>query len=1042
MENSTLQHAFEEWIGKNYKRQVALQLCRALESAEGFLRETAGEHDGLLDCTVEKAAQLLDGLNRNRVFRFRCKDASLRLGKLIHAIREFSTSEAYISMHEVPHDAQSEAAPDGPASMPGEGSGASPDEGKLPALSPTPETPEGPGEPEDPGELGRMGKAIRSILEKCQIKLDNMVISEEAISQSLLAFFSRTSEHKKHNIGIVLHTGSVIFDALAVFWAAVVSLLANETSPEETVRAMQKGDLVICNGKERCQFEELTTINGEEYAILATANQRNCQKSCIKVPRSRWAQIKPYEGNATNLGRRGVRKGNEKKRLFYSKVLNMDEQTIPSVPDTSTVFVMPEKRAGRLMDGLSICFGCETVNLLDLVTAAFYTDESQKDYPGNSGKNEPVLKFASRLSVARKQIVKREGNRCVGLFVCGEDALEKSETELPEMLARKSLQYVFALANISGREGQRVVDGNREAEVFACTREFLRSLPPLAVHVENDCTKELQAQVGAILDHQDFCESAENGMDWNTYDVFLRNMSALKNCDVGADEKEDFIRGAWFTFKLLRTMVFPVGLLERMAEAGELKTTALEPWPGQLLGRLEETAASLSAPLQEVARGIVYMLRRSYEYLCAPGSDDAMTKEKLLRKLVAVRADRRVCVVVPKGWYEVVLRASGLYGLMESGGELTVVADSRFDRNALYDTIINVDGFHGKRFDCFRCMSAPEIIALACGFERELWKARRERTAHAFSVCNERAHICVSAAVPREEAPCQEGATETDAMDAERAEEDIDAFVLGLQQRSSPDMPYARGTGDVGKETEIAAVVTFETGERAYLTPFYKACVFDEAHGKVEEKQIRDSDLHEGDLVVFTRNDNEMHDIIDDILKMLLASGRLPERVHLDYARSMAWKNKLRCHAHRYGLKPKDIAKLVTEGGAPVTEQTVRIWMDADAHTVGPREKASIREIGRIVQDLGMEQKPEVTMEACGRIRKRRRKILKVIEQSIIDKLSGRKSSSSDPVTQEIYSRIDSQADILPVASFTRVEQKMILSTYANRPIDHREVDI
>ena len=69
-------------------------------------------------------------------------------------------------------------------------------------------------------------KAVRNILEKCVIRLDGEAISKEAISQSFLSFLSEVSAQHEHNIGIVLHTGSIIFDALAVLWAAISSMLA------------------------------------------------------------------------------------------------------------------------------------------------------------------------------------------------------------------------------------------------------------------------------------------------------------------------------------------------------------------------------------------------------------------------------------------------------------------------------------------------------------------------------------------------------------------------------------------------------------------------------------------------------------------------------------------------------------------------------------------------------------------------------------------------------------------------------------------------
>lgn len=79
-------------------------------------------------------------------------------------------------------------------------------------------------------EASPLERAVSNIVKRCLIMLEGMVISKEDVSQSLLAFFSRVSGQRAHNIGVVLHTGSIVFDALAVFWAAIASLLSNESS--------------------------------------------------------------------------------------------------------------------------------------------------------------------------------------------------------------------------------------------------------------------------------------------------------------------------------------------------------------------------------------------------------------------------------------------------------------------------------------------------------------------------------------------------------------------------------------------------------------------------------------------------------------------------------------------------------------------------------------------------------------------------------------------------------------------------------------------
>ena len=59
-------------------------------------------------------------------------------------------------------------------------------------------------------------EAIMKVLENCDVLLDGEVISKELLMRSFAEFLSTTTERDTHNVGYVLHTGSVCFDALAL----------------------------------------------------------------------------------------------------------------------------------------------------------------------------------------------------------------------------------------------------------------------------------------------------------------------------------------------------------------------------------------------------------------------------------------------------------------------------------------------------------------------------------------------------------------------------------------------------------------------------------------------------------------------------------------------------------------------------------------------------------------------------------------------------------------------------------------------------------
>ena len=1022
--------AFQEWAVSVYKRSVVFHLLQTLECIDHFLLETGRKKCGLLELPKEEMNRTLDGLNDNKVFKFRNSSAMPWLGKLSKAVNEFVASRH--SAGELMASGTVIIYPDVEKGDTREKQVDVRSPENIPQINP----PNAPLAPEllplesettkksEPAEESPAEKAFRNVFEKCLIKMDDRIISKEAISQSFLSFLTKTSQKDKHNIGISLHTGSIIFDALAVVWAAIASLLANETNPDEIVRSLRPDDLVIYRGS-RYRFKKITVIDSVEYAELVQDDKYNTR---TKVHMSRWSHIIPYQGKSTRLDGRGVRGQGKQKKLFYTKVLDMEEQDIPSITDTSTVFVMSREKADRLVEGISITFEDETISLLDLITASYFTDGDEYHYGGNTGKNEPVLKFTTKVSTGRSLLLKRGGNHHTGLFVCDDDILQKSETELPELLHRQSLQYVFVLTNIGSEMGEVLVNHYEEAALFACTRDFLLS-QSLTVQEKNEYTAEFMSRANAIVDHELGYRTVPSHIDWNTFCDFRRRMHFIKNADFQSEDKKEFMINAWSLFNMFQTLVFPLYQLENMIKLGQLTIES----PVKRMDKLKKKVTSFPAVMQAAMTEVLQVLEDFYSYLYLH-SDKHSGKAGILERLVRTYSTKRVCIVVPKAYYATVLYSSGIQKRMEFPENLTIVTANGFDKQKMYDVVIVVGEFKGKRFDAFRCMAATKVISLLYPVEENLWHMHKKQASGIEELYNKRSFLHVDVEDAVADMRLYGGASEEEVLELEQLDMEVASYIEQMQAQL-PILPgNPTGSSATAREIEIAAIVSFDTGEKAFLTPFYEACVYDERKGEIKEKTIKDDDLNEGDYIVFTRNDNEMHDIVDDILKMLLNTGRLNEREHLDYAKAMAWKTRLRSYMQSQGLKPGDIASGMKQNGVDITPQTIRIWIDMDAHTVGPRKQEAIREIGRITGDDEMAQQPEITMESCRRIRQRRRKILDVIERAIKNKLSGKSSATNDLIEREIYARIDSQADVLKIESFVRTN-KSVPSPYVNRPV-------
>lgn len=90
---------------------------------------------------------------------------------------------------------------------------------------------------------------MRKIITSCDIMLEGAVISKERLMQDYTDFLGKTILTEYRNVAVLLHTGSVCFDAISLIFAAVSNWTHNTMTPDEVIRSLQIGDAVVFNRK-------------------------------------------------------------------------------------------------------------------------------------------------------------------------------------------------------------------------------------------------------------------------------------------------------------------------------------------------------------------------------------------------------------------------------------------------------------------------------------------------------------------------------------------------------------------------------------------------------------------------------------------------------------------------------------------------------------------------------------------------------------------------------------------------------------------------
>lgn len=841
--------------------------------------------------------------------------------------------------------------------------------------------------------------AMRKIIEKCDVCIDGYEISRELLMSTFATFLASTIEKEQHNVNLVLHTGSICFDALILAFAAFSNILYNNMDPEEMLHSLRTGDLVLYKRKRyifkgfisesdiETSLSEAIMHDDGDYVVL------NQGEGWTAVHKYYWNDITPYLGKSKQLDGRGLRRDSGKRKDFLKQVLELRDADISNSIDASTVIVMYKEQADRLIQGLSFRYAGGEIKLTDLVTASYFT-EGNLEYPygKNAARVEPVLKVTSKMSVARNLILKKGGNRNLGLIVLGEDSIQRGKTELPELIGRRSIQYIYLCTHVDSDYNTTLLSNNEEANLFACTKEFLLSNSTDIVML-NPYTKQLSKQVDIIIDHEIDDIILKGFIDWEEYKKFKRALCIIKSSEYDSDEKDNFVIQAFSLMNLFHTAAFSIEELESNILAGKILNVEI---PSKRIAYLELAIESFPEYLVSAAKDVIDCLASAYI-----NTLDFTNKQIKLEELITQNGGKQVCIVVPKAYYSTMLKSK-----YQAYKNISIVTANKFDNGKIFDLIICVGNISGRRFDLFRCKSSRDTIVLLYENEAYQYHKKVRLAAKAEHFLNKRSTIIVE----------EDGMDDIQVDDEEAAIEEIEKIDDELIEFEGYSMARSAraSVGDTnrGGMADIIAIAQFDSGEVAFFSKNYKAYILDLVGQTAREVKVEE--LAEDDTVVFTRSNAKTRDIVENLLQEMITKNRLEPEVIIAYKKSKKWKEILIEYMKKNNLSAKDIAKSMIVNGISVKEATIRHWLDEDEHTVGPRELSSLQQIGLLTNNSELFDNSEAYYDACAVIRRVRRKILDAIGTATLTEVTGQQLRK-DSILATVKEQIANQAVVLQI---------------------------
>ena len=503
------------------------------------------------------------------------------------------------------------------------------------------------------------------------------------------------------------------------------------------------------------------------------------------------------------------------------------------------------------------------------------------------------------------------------------------------------------------------------------------------------------------------------GIENGEYKEFQKNMLRLKRNQYESVDKDDFIIQAYSLMKVFVTAVFSMKRLEDMCLRGII---SIDYSPAKKLESLKKLAEEMPASIKDSSDRIIDILEKEYLYLL-----NDTPKEEWLKNYIYDNKYKKIALVVPKNYYILVIKECVTFPTVH----ITTVG--KFDNSRIYDAIIVIGDFDGKRFNAFKCNTSVEIISLLYYPEIRSYKYRQSIAEKHSNLLDSRSTIKFLGGEDAKEVK------DLQIIGDLEINEELEEYISEVDTiADTKRITELARSENVTSTAEIIAAVRFSDDSKAYFSKNYKAYVLDEDAGKVEEVDV--ADLCEGDSIVFTKNNNDTKDIVDSLLRQMIEDGRMTKDMQQAYEKSKEWKQCLRDYMYNNAYTVGKIANLMRIVGAPVQVATIMNWLDEDAHTVGPQKMGSLVAIGKLTRNPSLEERANEYFSACKTIRRLRRRILRGIGKAIMTKLS-EKNMDYDSEFGVVYEKIDILSEVLQIERIVQVNKVLPLNM-VNRPID------
>lgn len=847
------------------------------------------------------------------------------------------------------------------------------------------------------------GEVMHKNLKDIRILYDNVDVLENLEADPFSMFLDDVilASQNQNITTLMLHSGSVVYNAIVVAKSAIQCLIHENTEVDELINSLVPGDIIILEGK-RVQFLEIDTGKNlgitmpnflEEQYVCYRSNDGVCK---IPVKRLTRKNICRYQGDSTNLTGKGIKSGFEKRKDFMAYILGKEKSKISTEVFHSVAIICNREQAEQIYKNVSIGYGEQIVQLSDLVTAAFYSDNDYIQLGKNPTKEEPIMKFYSKLSSCRNDIEKDIKKRIIGCIAGNEHSWT------------------------SNADMYKISENNLDFCVLLGRTHYTRYMPWLN-KVENKCFSlvpgispscfALDNETDRFLKRKIHKQVIKTPLDEKKISDVKRKLLYLKENLPNSEEKQDFLINSYSVLNLCRSAFFPLKYYDMMAESGLIPTCSLN----EKFVAMSRIVSLVSGKNREYVNSIIMVLDELRRFIYDKNDKAETLKEEILQNKVDA-------IVTTKAYYELIfvkwLQDEINFENIELPKILTVSSYSK--SNLIYQNVYFPTVYHEFKFNVFAELGFETGTILMYGYEKPFYD-------YLLLFANTGKRLLLQKCEYNENS-VDEGIIENNNTNVDVTyEEEFEELVKELQsERAFKYVRKNKANNETG--ATVKAIISFASGEVGYFTEQYKAyCLTDNNLCEVELEN-----LNVGDSILFTKV-AENKDIVDLIFIKLLDNSFKGTSIEKSYYLTQLWKSSLRLFMLQNDMTYYEFSKLLESCGCKKHHVTIRSWLYEESHVVGPRDEEDYEAILKAIKK-DKEWDYKEMARAAEIVRRTRTKILVILGKVILRNFVPQQNE--DPVWQEISHKAETLSQIQQIRQIIPIKEELKLPlNMVNKPM-------